>query len=86
MELLRENIIDLIRETCSSHWELNVFNGHIIVNLPDAEKDFRSIYNKVKQEITKCIRQHFPDRDEELLFEVRNCSWNCSFKLGKTTL
>jgi len=84
MEIPQENLLNIIREKCSSHWELNVFKDHIIINLPDLEEDFRSVYLKVKREITACIQQHFPERNTEILFEVRNGSWNCSFKLGKT--
>lgn len=84
MEMRQENITELIREKCSVHWELAVFNGHVIINLPDDEADFRLAYGRVKTEVTRCIRQHWPDRDSELLFEVRNSSWNCSFKLGKS--
>jgi hypothetical protein len=66
MEILQENLLNIIREKCSSGWELNVFEDHIIVN------------------IIRCVKQHFPDRDFDILFEVRNGSWNCSFKIGKT--
>jgi hypothetical protein len=84
MELLQEDSLKLIREKCSSHWQLDVYRDHIIINLPDTEKDFKLAYNKVKQEIIACVGQHFPERDTELLFEVRNSSWNCSFKVKKT--
>jgi hypothetical protein len=84
MEILQANLLNIIREKCSSGWELNVFQDHIIINLPDMKKDFRSAYSKVKKEITACVLEHFPERDTDVLFEVRNGSWNCSFKLGKT--
>jgi len=84
MEILQENLLNIIREKCSSGWQLEVFRDHIIINLQDNEKDFRSAYSKVKREITECIQQHFPERNTDILFEVRNGSWNCSFKLGKT--
>ena len=84
MEILQEDLLNIIREKCSSGWELNVFGDHIIINLRDKEDDFRSAYSKVKQEITICVKQHFPERNADILFEVRNGSWNCSFKLGKT--
>jgi hypothetical protein len=64
--------------------ELTVFKDHIIINLPNKEEDYRSAYSKVKKEVTGCVQQHFPERNTELLFEVRSGSWNCSFKLGKT--
>ena len=75
MEIFTENLLSIIREKCSSGWELNVFQDHIIVNLPDEEEDFRSAYSKVKREITACIQQHFPERNADVLFEVRNDSW-----------
>ncbi|MDB5110530.1 MAG: hypothetical protein JWR67_1644 [Mucilaginibacter sp.] len=84
MEIFQENILNLIREKCSSHWELNVFKNHIIISLPDTQEDYRSAYRQIKQEITKYVRQHFPERDEELIFEVRKGSWNFSFKLRQT--
>jgi len=84
MVILPEELLNIIREKCSSHWELEVYKDHIIINLPDMEEDFRSAYLKVKREITACVKQHFPERSTELLFEVRNGSWNSSFKLGKT--
>jgi len=84
MEIQQENLLNIIREKCSSGWLLDVFKDHIIINLPDTEEDYRSAYSKAKREITRCIQQHFPERNTEILFEVRNGSWNCSFKLGKT--
>ncbi|WP_295797848.1 hypothetical protein [Mucilaginibacter sp.] len=84
MEIQQENLLSIIREKCSSGWQLDVFRDHIIINLPDNEKDFRLAYSKAKEQITACIQQHFPERNEDVLFEVRNGSWNCSFKLGKT--
>lgn len=81
--MLRENILSKISEQCPSHWQLALFMDHLIVNLPNSEIEFRSAYNKAKQEITKCVQQHFPERNEEILVEVRNSSWNCSFKIGK---
>jgi hypothetical protein len=82
--MLQENLLNLIREKCASHWELNVFQDHIIVNLPDTEADFRSAGQQVKREITACVTEHFPERDEDILFEIRSGAWNSSFKLGKT--
>jgi hypothetical protein len=84
MEILQEHLLNLIRDQCSSLWELTVFQDHIIINLPNNEEDFRSSYNKVKKEITVCVQQYLPERNADLLFEVRIGSWNCSFKLGKT--
>jgi hypothetical protein len=86
MEILLENLIKLISEQCSSHWEPEVYKDRIIINLPDTREDYRSVYQQVKKEITKCVQQHFPERDTELLFEVRNGSWNASFKVGKTNI
>jgi len=74
MEIPQENLLNIIREKCSSSWELNVFKDHIIINLPDIEEDFRSAYLKVKREITECVKQHFPERNTEILFQVRNGS------------
>ena len=85
MEIVQENILNLIRDNCSAYWELNVFKDHIIINLPETNEDYRLAYTKAKQEITACVKLHFPERDTELLFEVRNGSWNCSFKLMNTT-
>jgi len=82
MEILQENLLKLIAEKCSSHWEVNVFHDHVLINLPDTENDFKSTYRKVKKEIIDCVQEHLPIRDAEILFEVRNGSWNCSFKLG----
>jgi len=84
MEILQENLLNIIREKCSSGWDLNVFEDHIIINVKDAEGDFRAAYSMIKQEITLCIKAHFQERIEDILFEVRNGSWNCSFKIGKT--
>jgi hypothetical protein len=81
MEILQEHLLNLISNQCSSHWELTVFQDHIIINLPRCEEDFRSAYSKVKQEITSCVLHYFPERNADLLFEVRVGSWNCSFKL-----
>ena len=86
MEIVQENILNLIRDHCSAYWELNVFKNHIIINLPETNEDYRLAYIKAKQEITACVTLHFPERDTELLFEVRNGSWNCSFKLMNTTI
>jgi len=58
--------------------------NHIIINIPDKEDDFRFAFNKAKHEITECVKQHFPERNSDVLFEVRSASWNCSFKLRKT--
>jgi REP element-mobilizing transposase RayT len=86
MEILQENLLKLIGEQCSSHWELEVYKDHLIINLPDTQEDYRSVYQQVKKEITRCVQQHFPERYTELLFEVRNGSWNASFKVGKTNI
>lgn len=83
MEILQENALNIIREKCSSGWDLNVFGDHIIINLKNDEEDFRTAYSNIKQEITQCIKKHFPERNVDILFEVRNGSWNCSFKIGK---
>jgi hypothetical protein len=85
VEIVQENILTLIRDHCSMQWELNVFIDHIIISLPETNEDYRLAYIKAKQEITACVKLHFPERDTELLFEVRNGSWNCSFKLSKTS-
>jgi hypothetical protein len=82
--MLQKSLLEIIPEKCSPVWELAVFQDHIIINLPDKEDNFRSAYAKVKQEITACVHKHFPERNEELVFEVRNGSWNCIFKIGKT--
>jgi hypothetical protein len=84
MEMPPEDLLNVVREKCSSHWGLEVYKDHIIINLPDMEEDFRSAYLEVKREITACVKQHFPERNTEILFKVRNGSWNSSFKLGKT--
>jgi hypothetical protein len=84
MDILQEKLLNIIREKCSSDWDLNVFGEHIIVNIMAKDGDFRSTYGLVKQEITQCVKKHFPERDADILFEVRNGSWNCSFKIGKT--
>ena len=84
MEILQENLLSIIGEKCSSGWDLNIFEDHIIINVKNGEADFRSAYSKIKQEITLCVKEHFPERDADILFEVRNGSWNCSFKIGKT--
>jgi hypothetical protein len=86
MEILHENILKLIREQCPAHWELEVFRDHIIVNLPDTLQDHHAVYRQAKKEITQCVNRHFPERAMELLFEVRNGSWNGGFKLPKTTV
>lgn len=84
MEVLQENILDTIREKCSSGWNLDVFEDHIIVNIIEKEDNFRPAFAVIKQEITRCVKEHFPERMTDILFEVRNGSWNCSFKIGKT--
>jgi len=84
MEILQENLLKILREKCSSGWDLNVFGDHIIVNAREEEDNFRSAYITVKQEITRCVKAHFPERSNDILFEVRNGSWNGSFKIGKT--
>ena len=73
----------MIGEKCSPEWHLKLFMDHIVISLPNEPNDFRFAYSKAKQEITECVQQHFPERNAELLFEVRNGSWNCSFKLRK---
>ena len=52
MEILQEDLLNIIREKCSSGWDLNVFGEHIIVNVPEKQDNFRSAYAMVKQEIT----------------------------------
>jgi hypothetical protein len=84
MEILQKNLLTIRREKCSSGWDLDVFGDHIIVNAREEEDNFRSAYPTVKQEITRCVKAHFPERSTELLFEMRNGSWNGSFKIGKT--
>jgi len=86
MEVLQVNILSIIREKCSPAWGLNVFGDHIIVNIMEKEDDFRPAYARVKKEITQCMKAHFPERNADILFEVRNGSWNCSFKIGKTLI
>jgi hypothetical protein len=80
----QETVVSILREKCPSDWEPILFKGHILIHLPDTELDFTSTYRKVKQQITACVKEHMPDRQEEVLFEIRNNTWNCSFKLGKT--
>jgi hypothetical protein len=82
--MLQENLLKLIREKFATHWELELFRDHIIINLPDKETDFRSACQHVKREVTACVKAHFPERDQDVLFEVRSGAWNSSFKLGKT--
>jgi hypothetical protein len=65
-------------------WEVNIFKDHIIINLRDKRDHYRRPYKQVKQEIPKCIRQHVPEREAELLFEIRNGPRNFSFKLRET--
>ncbi len=48
------------------------------------EDNLRFAYSMVKQEIIRCVREHFPERSAEILFEVINGLWNCSFKIAKT--
>jgi hypothetical protein len=86
MEILTENILSKIGEQCSPHWQLALFMDHIIVSLPTSEIDFKPAYNSAKQEIIKCVQHHFPERSAEILVEVRNGSWNCSFKIGKNVI
>jgi hypothetical protein len=83
MEILQENAIKIIRENCSPNLEISLFKDHIIISLPVVEGDFRASYLSAKKQIAKCIQQHLPDREEELLYEVRNNSWNCGFKIGR---
>lgn len=83
MEILSQNILSKLGEQCSPHWQLALFMDHLIVSLPNEEVDFRSAYHRAKKEIIDCVRQHFPERAAEILVEVRNDSWNCSFKIGK---
>jgi hypothetical protein len=82
--MLQENLLNLIREKCAAHWELNLFPDHIIINLPADETDFRSACQQVKLEITACVKAYFPERDLYVLFEIRSGAWNSSFKIGKT--
>jgi len=82
--MLQEDLLKLIRENCAAHWEFDLFRDHIIINLPGKEADFRSSCQQVKREITACVKAHFPERDQDVIFEVRNGAWNSSFKLGKT--
>jgi energy-coupling factor transporter transmembrane protein EcfT len=86
MEILQEKILKFIREKYSSHWELEEYKDHIIINLPDTGKDYRSAYQQVKKEITRSVQQHFSERNTELIFEVRSGSWNFSFRLAKTLI
>jgi len=81
--MLQEDLLNLIREQCASHCVLELFRDHIIINLPGDEADFRSAYQKIKREISNCVKVHFPERDKDFLFEVRSGAWNSSFKLGK---
>jgi len=84
MEILQEKMLNTIREKCSSAWDLDIFVDHIIVNIIAKDDNFRTAFAIVKQEITRCVKEHFPERSTDILFEVRNGSWNCSFKIGKT--
>ncbi|EHQ31008.1 hypothetical protein [Mucilaginibacter paludis] len=84
MEILQANMLNIIREKCSSGWSLEVFGDHIIVNVLRKEDNFRPVFALVKQTITRCVKEHFPERNDDVLFEVRNGSWNCSFKIVKT--
>ena len=85
MESLREYLIKLIVLNCSPDWNLDLFKDHILIHLTGTETDHMSAYRKIKKQVTDCIREHLPERDEDVLFEVRNGAWNCSFKLGKTS-
>jgi len=84
MEILQEDILKLIRSQCSSHWELEIYKGHIIINLTATQPDYRSVYQEIKEQVTKYVLQHFPERETELIFEVRKGSWNSSFKIGNS--
>jgi hypothetical protein len=86
MEILQEKILKFIREKYSSHWELEEYKDHIIINQPDTGKDYRSVYQQVKKEVTRSVQQHFSERNAELIFEVRSGSWNFSFRLAKTLI
>jgi hypothetical protein len=59
MEILRENLLNLIREKCTSTWEHDVFEDHIIVNVKEQVADFRPVFSSIKKEITRCVRDHF---------------------------
>jgi len=82
----QETIVNFIREKCPSDWELVLFKGHILVNLPEMEGDFLHRYRKVKKEIMGCVTERLPVLEEVILFEVRSGAWNCSFKLAKTLI
>lgn len=84
METLQENIVNVIREKCSPDWVLSIFNDHVIVNLPVSSEESRLAYNKAKKDITSCIKEYVPERNADILFEVRSGSLNCSFKLALT--
>jgi len=49
MEILRENLLNLIREKCTSTWELDVFEDHIIINVKEEKGDFRPVYISIKK-------------------------------------
>jgi hypothetical protein len=80
--MLREAMISLIRDKCPPDWEPALFKRHILVHVPETEGNFLPYYRKVKKEITACVTEQFTVLEEEMLFEIRSGSWNCSFKLG----
>ncbi|RKR82834.1 hypothetical protein BDD43_3024 [Mucilaginibacter gracilis] len=84
METLQESTLNIIREKCSPDWVLGIFNGHVIVNLPNSGEEPRLAYKKAKKEITGCIKEYLPERNIDILIEVRSGSLNCSFKLALT--
>jgi hypothetical protein len=82
-DMSHETVVSILREKCPPDWELILFKGHILVQLSEMEGDFLPCYRKIKKEITSYVTAHLPVLEEEVLFEVRSCAWNCSFKLGK---
>jgi hypothetical protein len=86
MEILYEELLNTIHEQCLSDSSQEVFKDPIIVNLLATGEDFKGDYHQVKREIMTCVETHFPDKELDILFEVRNGSWNCSFKIGKTAM
>lgn len=81
---IAENILNIIHERCSPAWQLELLSDQVIINLPELKEDFRSAFNKAKQEIQACVKQYIPERDNDILFEIRTGSWNGSFKLKGT--
>lgn len=65
METLQSKVIEMLKKECSCAGGVSPYMKHIIIGMDSSDPALRKA---LKEEITRLIGQHFPEREENLVF------------------